>query len=89
MKQGKTVLIENTYGMTPRVEVGTNDQAVWVDFGSMAVRVSMNTDGTVKAVCEGRRIGEYGSEEDAVPTLSEDGYVVTWAWPFIDADEEE
>lgn len=81
MKQGKTVLIENPYSMTPRVEIGTDNKAVWVDFGSMAVRVSMDANGTVKAVCEGRRAGEYGSE-DAVPTISDDGFTVTWQWPW-------
>ena len=87
MKQGKTVLIENPYGMTPRVEIGTDNKAVWVDFGSMAVRISMDLDGNVRAVCEGRRAGEYGSE-DATPVISDDG-VVTWAWPWLGVDEEE
>lgn len=63
MKQGKTVLHDSRPGLSPRVEVGTDDRAVWVSFGTYAIFLSNVGDiTTVTARCEG-----YDSHGHPVP----------------------
>ncbi|CUS05383.2 protein of unknown function (plasmid) [Candidatus Promineifilum breve] len=54
MKNGKTILRENTNGFPPTVEVGGDDRAVHVSFGTIVISLSMAGAYTIVATARAR-----------------------------------